>query len=64
MTADPKTDMLSAQTEAKMVLGQVVNDVLNKTGEKRVWNSCTIPVQQVQMVLSWARSVGPQQICF
>lgn len=56
--------MLSAQTEAKMVLGQVVNDVLNKTGEKRVWNSCTIPVQQVQMVLSWARSVGPQQICF
>jgi hypothetical protein len=35
MTTDPKTDMLSAQAEAKMVLGQVVNDVLNKTGQSQ-----------------------------
>jgi hypothetical protein len=32
MTDEPKTDMLSAQVEAKMVLGQVVADVLHKTG--------------------------------
>jgi hypothetical protein len=33
MTAEPKTDLLHAQQEAKMVLGQVVGDVLKKTGE-------------------------------
>lgn len=32
MTTEPKTDLHSAQQEAKMVLGQVVGDVLNKTG--------------------------------
>lgn len=32
MTPEPKTDLHSAQQEAKMVLGQVVGDVLNKTG--------------------------------
>lgn len=33
LTAEPKTDMNSAQQEANMVLGKVVNDVLNKTGK-------------------------------
>lgn len=33
MTAEPKTDLHSAQQEAKLVLGQIVGDVLNNTGE-------------------------------
>ena len=32
LTDEPKTDMLSAQKEAKMVIGQVVEEVLKKTG--------------------------------
>jgi hypothetical protein len=32
MTDEPKTDMTSAGQEAKMVIGQVVEDVLKKTG--------------------------------
>jgi hypothetical protein len=32
MTDEPKTDMISAGQEAKMVIGQVVEDVLKKTG--------------------------------
>lgn len=34
LTDEPKTDMLSAQKEAKMVIGQVVEEVLSKTGEQ------------------------------
>jgi len=32
-TEEPKTDLNNAQAEAKMVFGQVISEVLNKTGE-------------------------------
>jgi hypothetical protein len=32
-SAEPKTDLNSAQAEAKMVYGQVITEVLHKTGE-------------------------------
>jgi hypothetical protein len=37
MTDEPKTDMLNAQKEAKMVIGQIVTDVLDKTSELQSW---------------------------
>jgi hypothetical protein len=35
MSPEPKTDLINAQAEAKMVYGQVITEVLRKTGAAR-----------------------------
>jgi hypothetical protein len=38
-TEEPKTDLLHAQQEAKMVYGQVIAEVLRKTGDQSMASS-------------------------
>jgi hypothetical protein len=51
LTDEPKTDLLSAKAEAQMVLGQIVTDVLQKTGTSLLLLLLSLSVPRVTVVV-------------